>query len=440
MPVEIRVPQMGESIVEATVGRWLKREGETVSPGQALVELETEKVNMEVPAEQGGVLQQVLKKEGETVHLSDVLGVIAEEASAPAPTPAANQDRGGRPAEQSAQQPSDGRRGEAAASDGGETDVSGVTATPVARNLAAEHGLSLADVHGTGPGGKITKEDVLALVEHPQERGPEPPPPPTEEPAVEEREPSPRAERAAAPQFPAPQRREDYEERVRLSRRRLTMARRLVEAQRDTAPATTFNEIDMAAVMDLRRRRREAFRERHGVDLGLMPFFVKAVIGALRAFPVFNSELQGEDLVLKYYYHIGIAVASEEGLVVPVLRDAEKLTFAEIESSIQDMVRRTRERKLTIDELQGGTFTITNGGIFGSLLSTPILNPPQVGILGMHRIEERPVAVDGQVVVHPMMYTALTYDHRVVDGEQAVRYLGAVKQFVEDPVTLLLER
>ncbi|HEY8476092.1 MAG TPA: 2-oxoglutarate dehydrogenase complex dihydrolipoyllysine-residue succinyltransferase [Chloroflexota bacterium] len=400
MPVEIRVPMLGEAVVEATVRRWLKREGEPVAAGEPVVELETEKVSVEVPADRPGVVERIDKREGETVHPGEVLGVLGEApAAVPPPAPA--------PAERPTEAPA----------------VERARATPVAERLAAELGVDLARVAGTGPGGQITKEDVLAY----QQRQAAPPPAPAPE------APPP----AAAPPPPVPTGRP--ETRQRLSRRRLTIARHLVEALRTAAMLTTFNEIDMTAVQELRRRRRQAFRERHGVDLGLMPFFVRAVVAALKAFPQLNAELQGEELVLKHYYDIGIAVADPEGLVVPVLRDADRKSFAEIEREIEGFVERTRAGALTLEELRGGTFTITNGGVFGSLLSTPILNAPQVGILGMHKIQDRPVAVDGQVVVRPMMYVALSYDHRVVDGREAVLFLVRLKELIEDPEQLLLD-
>ncbi len=440
MPADIRVPEMGESIVEATVGKWLKREGDPVAAGEPVVELETEKVNLEVSASQDGVLEKVLKREGETVNVGDVLGVIAERAAVAAPQPAPPREARAEvteaPAGDSQAQVAPEREAEAREED--------QLATPLARRMAAEQGVDLSRVPGTGRGGRITHEDVEEYLRRvreqraaaqpeaparPAEAVPAAPPPPAKEPEAA----APPAPPAAAPR---PGR---YEERVRLSRRRLTIARRLVEAQQTAAMLTTFNEVDMTGVMELRSRWRGVFKEKHGTDLGFMPFFVKAVVGALKAFPEVNSEIQGNELVLKYYYDIGIAIGAEEGLVVPVLRDADKKSFADIEAAIADMVKRSRERKLTLEELEGGTFTITNGGVFGSLLSTPILNPPQVGILGMHRIMERPVVVNGQVVVRPMMYLALTYDHRVVDGRQAVQFLVRVKELVEDPSRLMLD-
>jgi 2-oxoglutarate dehydrogenase E2 component (dihydrolipoamide succinyltransferase) len=394
MPVEIRVPPLGESIYEATVGRWLKAAGEPVSRGEPLVELETDKVNVEVAAEADGVLASIAQPPGSVVGIGDLLGSIAEGTAAPVAatehvTPAAGQ---------------------------------GAPATPLARRLAEERQIDLTGVQGSGARGRITREDVERLTADGQPAAPAaaPAPPPT------------------LPLAPAagPDRRE---ERVRLSRRRQTIARRLVEAQRTAAMLTTFNEVDMSAVMAIRARRRDAFKERHGVGLGLMSFFTRAVVGALKAFPRLNAEIQGDEMVLKHYYDIGIAVAAEEGLVVPVVRDADRKTFAEIEREIADLAQKARSNTLSLADLQGGTFTITNGGVFGSLLSTPILNAPQVGILGMHRIQERPVALNGEVVIRPMMYLALSYDHRLVDGSEAVRFLVRVKELIEDPEALLLE-
>jgi 2-oxoglutarate dehydrogenase E2 component (dihydrolipoamide succinyltransferase) len=301
-----------------------------------------------------------------------------------------------------------------------------VKATPVAQRIAQDQNIDLARVEATGRGGRVTKEDIQAFIEQPPKESQEKP-----APARVETQPEPAA---AAPAQPEAGR----ETRERMTRRRQTIARRLVEAQQTAAMLTTFNEIDMSQVIELRKTRREEFKERFGVDLGYMGFFIKAVIGALKAFPYVNAEIQGDEIVVKHYYDIGIAVGADEGLVVPVIRDADRLSFAEIESAIRGFVERVRSKTLTLEDLRGGTFTITNGGVYGSLLSTPILNPPQVGILGMHAIQERPVAVDGQMVIKPMMYVALSYDHRLVDGREAVQFLVRVKELVEDPQRLLL--
>ncbi|WIG57943.1 MAG: dihydrolipoamide succinyltransferase component (E2) of 2-oxoglutarate dehydrogenase complex [Ktedonobacterales bacterium] len=433
MSADVIVPQLGESIVEATVGRWMKNEGDSVTEGESLVELETEKVNMEVPSPGSGVLQTITKHEGDTVAVGEVIAVLAEGGQASATQPVAT---------------AGSASAEWTAAVAPVAAVAGARATPLAQRMAEKQGIDLGQVRGTGADGRITQDDVAAYMKR-RENGASAAAPIATVPTVAPMQPQPAArpapvlQPAPAIQFPpemmpatAAGRRE---ERVRMSRRRQTIARRLVEAQRTAAMLTTFNEVDMSAVMELRQRRREAFKERHGVGLGFMSFFTRAVIGALKAYPRLNAEIQGDEMVLKHYYDIGIAVSTEEGLVVPVLRDADRMSFAEIEQGIAGLARKARERTLTLDELQGGTFTITNGGTFGSLLSTPILNAPQVGILGMHKIEERPIALKGQVVIHPMMYLAVSYDHRIVDGAEAVGFLVRVKELLEDPETLLLE-
>lgn len=393
MSVEVRVPVLGESVVEATVGTWLKHEGDAVEAGEPLVQLETEKVNVDVSADQSGVLAGVSAREGETVHPGDVLATIDESVRAAAP-----------PVQASAPSPT-------------AAEVERPHASPVARRMAEEHGLDLTRVQGTGTGGRVTRDDVERIIQ---------PKPSAPTPA------------AVVPAAPSPDGHRP-ETRVRMSRRRQTIAARLLEAQRTAAMLTTFNEVDMTAIMEIRAQRREAFMKRHGVGLGFMSFFTKAVIGALREFPNVNAEIRGDEIIQKGYYDIGIAVGAEGGLVVPVVRDAERKSFAEIEREIAELAQKARDNTLTLDDLRGGTFTITNGGVFGSLLSTPILSPPQVGILGMHKIEQRPVAIDGQVVIRPMMYLALTYDHRIVDGREAVQFLVRVKELVEDPTALLLD-
>lgn len=415
MPVEIRVPPLGESVVEATVGRWTKQEGEAVSRDEVLVELETDKITVEVAAQQDGVLGKVEKQEGDTVGVDDLLAVLETDGAAPAKA-AAGETASAKYEEKAPAE------AEEAAAPAGEAQTS-----PAARAIAAEHGIDLRTLVGTGPNGRITKEDVLRVAEERRvekaaaETKPAAPPKPAPKPA------------------PAPAAQEERETRERMSRRRQTIARRLVEAQQTTASLTTFNEVDLSRIMGLRKRRQEDFVKKHGLKLGFMSFFTKAVVGALRQFPRLNAEIQGDEIVLKHYYDVGIAVGTPEGLVVPVVRDADRKSFAEIERTITELATRARDGKLTLDELQGGTFTITNGGIYGSMLSTPILNPPQVGILGMHNIVERPVVVDGQVEVRPIMYLALTYDHRIVDGSEAVRFLVAVKEMIEDPEAMLLE-
>jgi 2-oxoglutarate dehydrogenase E2 component (dihydrolipoamide succinyltransferase) len=415
MSVEVKVPPLGESIVEATVGRWLKAPGDSVTSGDALVELETDKVNMEVSAPEAGVLQSITTSEGETVVVGDVLAVIADGAGAGAS--GSEQSTSSGHAEVPATEVSRKAAG---------PNENGARATPVARRMAEEHNIELSAVTGSGPGGRVTKEDVEGYLHGPDAAGPAP----TSAGGLAEQS------QFAAAEPPANGR---PEERIRMSRLRQTIARRLVEAQHTAAMLTTFNEVDMTAIMDVRSRKREAFKERYGVGLGFMSFFTKAVVGALKAQPRLNAEIDGDEIILKYFYDVGIAVSTENGLVVPVVRDADRLTFAEIERQVADLAERARNRTLGVEELQGGTFTITNGGVFGSLLSTPILNYPQVGILGMHKIQQRPVAVDGEVVIRPMMYVALSYDHRIVDGSEAVRFLVRVKEMLEDPEALLLE-
>ena len=456
MSVEIVVPQLGESIVEATVGQWLKREGDQVAAGETVVSLETDKVNMEVAAPQAGVLQGVRKHEGDTVAIGETLATVAEQSPAtagaeqsPATTaasPAAN-GRGKTRAPENAAPATPAAAPEAtnaisttAVSQPAALQVSHETpqATPLARRIASEHGLDLSQARGTGPGGRVTQDDVARLLESTHTTATQPAATAQAPVATQPAPATPATTPSLGVTLPGGNdgRRE---ERVRMSRRRLTIARRLVEAQQTAAMLTTFNEVDMSAVMDLRARRRDAFKERHGVSLGFMSFFTRAVIGALKAYPRLNAEIQGDEMVLKRYYDIGIAVSAAEGLVVPVLRDADRLTFAQIEQQIAALASKARKNELSLAELQGGTFTITNGGTFGSLLSTPILNVPQVGILGMHKIEERPIAKNGQVVIHPMMYLAVSYDHRIVDGAEAVGFLVRVKELLEDPETLLLE-
>jgi len=400
------------------VGPWLVKEGEPVTAGQTVVELETEKVNLQVSAEVSGVLERILKRTGETVHVGEVLATVATEARQTVSAPTSPAAAPSTPPPAPATPPSPAP----AAPTEEEQRV-----TPVARQMAAEHGLDLSAINGSGPAGRVTKTDVERYLDQRIQRQ-------QAQPSAGRAEPM---ETAPLPTEVQPPGRP--EKRIRLSRRRLTIARHLLEAQRDTASLTTFNEVDMQAVMDFRRRRREDFEKRHGVSLGLMSFFVKASVAALKTFPEVNSEIQGEDLIEKYYYDIGIAVDTPAGLVVPVLRNANEKSFAEIERDIGELARRARENQLTLEELRGGTFTITNGGVFGSLLSTPIINPPQAAILGMHRIMDRPMAVNGQVEIRPMMYLALTYDHRIIDGRTAVQFLVRIKNLIEDPEQLLLD-
>lgn len=417
MPTNITVPELGESVVEATVIRWFKSEGDPVRVGEALVELETEKANFEVAAEKEGILKSITKGDGEDVEVGDVLGVVeegkvakAEQAPGKAPEP------------------------EKEAKEEAAPEPVAEKATPVARRIAEEHEVDLSMVEPTGTSGRITKEDVERYIEMKDQ-----------EPAraeVSEVGTPPRKAPAVVQPQEAPTlhiTRDGREERIKMSRRRRTIARRMLEATQTTAMLTTFNEIDMGAVMELRKRRKDAFKEKFGVSLGLNSFFVKASIGALKHFPRINGEIDGDDMILKYYYDIGVAIGATEGLVVPVLRDADGMSFAEIEKRIKDFAQRAEDNALSLDEIMGGTFTITNGGVFGSMLSTPILNPPQVGILGLHKIEDRPVVMNGDLEIRPMMYVALSYDHRIVDGREAVLFLVRIKELIEDPESLLLE-
>ncbi|HEV2092179.1 MAG TPA: 2-oxoglutarate dehydrogenase complex dihydrolipoyllysine-residue succinyltransferase [Rubrobacter sp.] len=439
MADEIHVPELGESVADATVGRWLKQEGEAVSAGEPLVELETDKINFEVEAEHDGVLESIAKAEGDTVTVGEVIGTLGEDdGSAPQQEEAEDAEGEATGEEAAEEQPEPEAESEpeaqpSAEEANGHREDGGGRASPSVRKLAEEYGIQLAEVEGSGSGGRITRDDVERLIRQQGGSGstsaPEKPAEPEQDGKAQQPEPQPAAQNGRA----------DLEERVRVSRRRQTIAQRLVESQQTAAMLTTFNEVDMTAVMALRKRRKEAFQERTGARLGFMSFFAKAAIGALKAYPKVNAELQGNELVLKHYYDLGVAVSTDEGLVVPVVRDADRKSFAEIEGGIADLAVKAREGKLKIEDLTGGTFTITNGGIFGSLLSTPILTMPQVAILGMHKIQDRPMVVDGEVQVRPMMYLALSYDHRVIDGAEAVGFLVRIKELIEDPESLLLE-
>jgi 2-oxoglutarate dehydrogenase E2 component (dihydrolipoamide succinyltransferase) len=420
MPVDIRVPTLGESVVEGTVLRWYKQVGDTVAVGDALAELETDKVTVDIPADRNGTVLSIVKAEGETAAVGDVLATLEEAAEgavgqSPSPPVAAHAASGAGPAP-AASVP--------AAATGPEANH--VRSTPMARKLAEERGVNLSSVEGSGPVGRVRRNDVEQFLTAA--------PAPTAQTATSVTLPAPTARPASA--FPALG---EAEERASMTRRRRTIAQRLVEAQATAAMLTTFNECDLTAIMDLRKRRRDSFKERHGVSLGFMSFFTRAAVGGLKAFPRLNAEIRGDELILKRHYDIGVAVDTEEGLVVPVVRNADRLSFVEIERTIADLAKRARDGKLSIADLQGGTFTLTNGGVFGSLFSTPIINMPQAAILGMHRIQERPVALNGQVVIRPMMYLALTYDHRIVDGREAVQFLVRLKELVEDPELLLTE-
>jgi 2-oxoglutarate dehydrogenase E2 component (dihydrolipoamide succinyltransferase) len=419
----IKVPPLGESIVEATVSRWLKKEGDVVAAGDTLVDLETDKITVEVPALKPGVLTKRSKAEGDVVHVDDILGELDEtavgaavgaaatapaakaSAPAPAPTPAAT------PA------PSRGAPAPAAAESGS------TKSSPAARRVAEERGIDIAAVAGTGRGGVVSKPDVLAA----SAGG------------------APVAARASTPAPSAPARGGngaapgERETREKMTTRRKRIAENLLQSQHATAHLTTFNEVDMSAINALREKYKEKVEKEHGVKLTFMPFFVRAAVQALRQFPTINSQVDGETIVYKHYVNMGIAVASEQGLVVPNVKDADRKGIIELSREISEVAKRARDGKLTMDDLTGGTFTITNGGVFGSLVSTPIINYPQVGILGLHKTQDRPVAINGQVVIRPMMYIALSYDHRIVEGQQAVQFLVRVKELVEDPAAMLIE-
>jgi 2-oxoglutarate dehydrogenase E2 component (dihydrolipoamide succinyltransferase) len=404
MAVELKVPPLGESITEAVVGKWNKKQGETVAVDEPLVVLETDKVTIDVPAPAAGTIASIAFKEGDKVTVGQVLGTIEAGASAGAsPAQAA-----ATPAPAQAAAPV----AAAQAASGGDQRI-----TPTARKMAEENRVDVGQLKGSGTGGRIMKEDVQGQLNRPAAAPSTPAP--------------------AAPSGPRPN--AAREERVRMTPLRKRVAERLLQAQSNAALLTTFNEVDMGEVMALRKKYNDKFQAKHGVKLGFMSFFIRASVEALKAFPQINAEIDGEDVIFKHYYDIGVAVSGSRGLVVPVVRDADKLSLADLEKTVGDYGGRARNDKLTMADLTGGTFTITNGGIFGSMLSTPILNPPQTGILGMHNIVERPVARDGQVVIRPIMYIALTYDHRLVDGREAVQFLVRVKECIEDPERLLLD-
>ncbi|HEY8383397.1 MAG TPA: 2-oxoglutarate dehydrogenase complex dihydrolipoyllysine-residue succinyltransferase [Microvirga sp.] len=421
MATEIRVPTLGESVSEATIGRWFKKPGDPVKADEPILELETDKVTLEVNAPAAGVLGEIIAKDGETVAPGAVLGSIeaggaAAAPKAEAPKPAAAPA----PAAAAPTQTSGAAYGNnSEARPAGHTGATKENGPAVSR-LAAESGINPGQVPGSGKDGRVTKGDMLAAIATGGASTPAP---------------------AAPVQMRAPSAPDDAsrEERVKMTKLRQTIARRLKDAQNTAAMLTTFNDVDMGAVMQMRAQYKDVFEKKHGVKLGFMGFFTKAVIQALKEIPAVNAEIDGGDLVYKNYYHVGIAVGTEKGLVVPVVRDADRMSIAQIEKQIADYGKRARDGKLGIEEMQGGTFTITNGGIYGSLMSTPILNAPQSGILGMHRIEERPVVKNGQIVARPMMYLALSYDHRIVDGKEAVTFLVRVKEALEDPARLVLD-
>jgi 2-oxoglutarate dehydrogenase E2 component (dihydrolipoamide succinyltransferase) len=429
MATEIRVPALGESVTEATIAQWFKSEGEAVSEDEPLVELETEKVTLEVPAPASGVLSSISVKTGETVNVGALLGAIeAGEAKAKAKDKDKKAEaKSPKEAPQAKAEPQAETKTESAPQkEQGQTQ----SLSPAVRKLVEENDLEPADIEGTGKDGRLTKGDVLEhLAKEPEEA----------EKAPAREAPAPQPTAPARPRAPSPADDAAREERVRMTRLRTTIARRLKDAQNTAAMLTTYNEVDMTAVMGLRSQYKDLFEKRHGVKLGFMSFFVKAAIQALHEIPAVNAEIDGDEIVYKNYYHIGVAVGTERGLVVPVVRDADQLSLAGIESAIADFGKRAQAGTLKIEEMQGGTFTISNGGVYGSLMSSPILNAPQAGILGMHKIQQRPVVVDGKIEARPMMYLALTYDHRLVDGREAVRFLVRLKECLEDPQRLILD-
>jgi len=439
----IVVPELGESVVEARVARWLKKEGDRVELGEPVVELETEKIDLEVNADRSGVLSSIKRQEGEDVKIGELLAVLDDAGAGSGVANAAGNGSAGASAGAGASGGASGGPAGAApvAPQGAGSAAPPAPAadeprsTPTARTMAKAHDVNLGAVQGSGTGGRVMKQDVQAAIGGAKAPPADKPAPPTGTPAAASGATAPAPNRTAAPRGSA----DRSETRVRMTKRRQTIARRLVEAQRTAAMLTTFNEVDMTAVMALRERRKEPFKKTHGVGLGIASFFVKASVAALRLFPQLNAEIQGDEIVLKNYYDVGMAVGAEGGLVVPVIRDADGLSFAQIELTIRDFAQRAQNGSLTLEDLAGGTFTITNGGVFGSLMSTPILNPPQVGILGLHKIQDRPIAIAGKLEIRPMMYIALSYDHRIVDGREAVQFLVKVKEFIEDPGQLLIE-
>ena len=400
MAIEIKVPEMGESIVEATVGAWVKNEGDQIEAGETILELETEKVNLEVTAPATGTLETVNTSEGEVVNVGTVLGTINTELVGKVQTKENINDSKKEPELPDSTQTIN-------------QEEKDINITPVAKNLADKHSINIDSIKGSGRAGKITIDDINA--------------------EINKNTPLSTSDNNS----PIPQ--ESLETKKRITKRRETIAKRLTDAHLNTVMTTTYNEVDMSEIMAIRTKYKDSFKEEKGVGLGFMSFFVKSVVQALIDFPNLNSEMRETEIILKNYYHVGIAVASDEGLVVPVLKNANTLSFSQIEKSIVEMVTKTKTKSLTIDDLTGGTFTITNGGVFGSMFSTPIINPPQVGILGMHTIKKKPVVINDEIVIRPIMYLALTYDHRIVDGGEAVQFLVRIKEFIEDPQKLLIE-
>jgi 2-oxoglutarate dehydrogenase E2 component (dihydrolipoamide succinyltransferase) len=443
MAVEIRVPTLGESVTEATIGQWFKQVGDTIAADEPVVELETDKVTIEVPAPSAGVLESIAAKQGDTVNVGALIGAIGEGSGEPAAASSKTEVKAEAAPPETKAEAAPAEKPEAPAPSNGDAETP--PPSPAARKLMEEGGVGEGEVEGSGKRGQVLKEDVLAATA----RGGAMPsamtgsaaaPVPQQKPAAKAE--APQAKPAEAPKQargPVAAADEGREERVKMTRLRQTIARRLKDAQNTAAMLTTFNEVDMAPIMALRSQYKELFEKKHGVKLGFMGFFTKAVVHALREIPSVNAEIDGDEMVFKNYAHIGVAVGTDKGLVVPVVRDADQLSIAEIEKDINRLGKAARDGALSMADMQGGTFTISNGGVYGSLMSTPILNAPQSGILGMHKIQERPVAVDGQVVVRPMMYLALSYDHRIVDGKEAVTFLVRVKESLEAPERLVLD-
>lgn len=426
MQIELKVPSVGESITEVEIGQWLKNEGDAVSANDNLVVIESEKTTLELPSPAAGALQKILKRKGETARVGEVIGIL-EQNGAPTSKPEAA------PAAQPATPPAAPTAAPTAAQ--GEQKEQRVM--PAAARVMAEHGIKPEGLQGSGPGGRVLKEDVLKQVEGLQKEKAAPAPA-SPAPGAQGTPPAGASPKTPSSSVDVPTELRQ-EQVVPMTRLRKTLAERLVQAQQNAALLTTFNEVDMTEVMNLRKQYQEQFTQKYGLKLGFMSFFVKAVIDALRLIPQVNAEIRGTDIIYRNYFDIGVAVGGGKGLVVPVLRNAERMSFAQIEMAIGELAKRAKENKLTLEELQGGTFTISNGGVYGSLLSTPIINPPQSGILGMHSIQERPIALNDQVVIRPMMYLALTYDHRVVDGREAVTFLKRIKEVIENPARILLE-
>lgn len=437
MTIELKVPAMGESITEVEIGNWLKTPGASVAKDEAIVLIESDKATVEFPSPEAGTLAKILLKQGEIAQVGQTMALLEPSAGevepAPPEKPAKPEDA---PKPQEAAKPKETETPDSTESSKTSADAPAVKTTPVAQRIIEEHDLQADQIKPTGPGGRVSKADVLRHLEQNPEASQAPQEsqsPPTDQSSTASAD-KPPAEPSQQP--PAGDRQEEV---VRMSMLRRTVAKRLVEAQHTAALLTTFNEVDMTAIMDLRKEYQEGFVKKYGVKLGFMSFFAKAVVDGLKQFPQLNARVRGDDIVYHHYHDLGLAVSTDRGLVVPVLANADRLSFAEIELAIVDFATRAREGSLKPKELTGGTFTITNGGVFGSLLSTPLVNPPQSGILGMHTIQQRPIALNGQVVIRPMMYIALSYDHRIVDGREAVLFLRRIKEAVESPTRMLLE-